>query len=86
VAGIKKLYAICSGTFWILDNSLQSLNRVRAYEVRIGSERISRGSEQWVQLHDLLDDLDSLLAGQGLKEVIQLSSYPEIARWLSNER
>jgi hypothetical protein len=36
VAGIKKLYAICSGTFWVLDNSLQSLQNAETYEVKIG--------------------------------------------------
>jgi len=44
VAGIKKLYAICSGTFWILDNSLHSLQQAQAYEIKVGSMRISRGS------------------------------------------
>jgi hypothetical protein len=30
LAGIKKLHAICSGTFWILDNSLRSLSEAQA--------------------------------------------------------
>ena len=85
LAGIKKLYAICSGTFWILDNSLESLQRAEAYEVKIGSMRISRGSQEYRQLQQLLADLDEVLVAQNLYEVIQISSYAETLHWLQNE-
>ncbi len=86
LAGIKKLYAICSGTFWILDNSLRSLNQAEAYEVRIGSMRISRGSKEWAQLRDLLNDLEVILAEQKLQEMMLLTSYSEILHRLRDER
>lgn len=86
LAGIKKLYGICSGTFWILDNSLQSLDQAEAYEVRIGSMRISRGSKEWVQLRDLLNDLEVILAQQRLQEMMLLTSYSEILHRLRDER
>jgi hypothetical protein len=86
LAGIKKLYAICSGTFWILDSSLQSLQNAEAYEVKIGSMRISRGSREWRQLHDLLNDLDTILVEQRLDEMVDSTSYPEILRRLRDER
>ena len=86
LAGIKKLYAICSGTFWILDNSLRSLNNAQEYEVRVGSTRISRGSKEWVQLRDLLRDLEMILVEQGLLEMMLLTSYSEILHRLRDER
>ena len=86
LAGIKKLYAICSGTFWILDNSLRSLSEAQTYEVRIGSMRISHGSKEWVQLRDLLRDLEVILAEQGLLEMMLLNSYSGILHRLRDER
>lgn len=85
LAGLKKLYAICSGSFWILDNSLESLHQADAHEVKIGSMRISRGSREYRQLQELLADLDEILVAQNLDEVIKLSSYAETLHWLQNE-
>ena len=82
LAGVKKLHAICSGTFWVLDNSLESLQAANTYQVRIGSLRISRQSREWQQLRDLLTELESILTIQGLEEIVQSSSYPDILRWL----
>jgi hypothetical protein len=78
VAGIKKLYAICSSNFWILDNSLQSLRTADTFEVRMGSLRVSRGSREWIQLRELLGNLEALLSEQRIFDVVLLTSYPEI--------
>jgi hypothetical protein len=86
LAGIKKLHAICGGTFWILDNSLTSLAQVDTYEVRVGSLRISRGSKEYRQLRDLLNDIEVVLAQHEITELVQLRSYAEILRLLRNER
>jgi hypothetical protein len=85
LAGVKKLHAICSGTFWILDNSLESLAQAEAYEVRVGALRISRNSREYRQLRDLLGDIESILAVHGLTEFVYLASYAEILRLLRNE-
>jgi len=82
VAGIKKLHAICSANFWILDSSLHSLSQADLHEVQLGSLRISRGSEEWQRLRDLLNDLEGVLAQQNLLEIIGLTSYTEILQWL----
>lgn len=86
LAGIKKLHAICTGTFWILDNSLTSLEQVDAYEVRIGSLRISRNSREYRQLRELLNDVELLLAKYDLTEIVRMPSYAEILRLLRDER
>jgi len=86
LAGIKKLHAICSGTFWILDNSLSSLREAQAYEVQVGSMRISRGSKEWTQLRDLLNDLEIILAQQRIQEMMFITSYSEILQRLRDER
>jgi hypothetical protein len=85
LAGIKKLYAICSGTYWILDNSLHSLQQSETYEVKIGSIRISRGSREYAQLQALLGDLEELLMKQELYELVQISSYVETLHRLRDE-
>ena len=86
LAGIKKLYAICSGTFWILDNSLKSLGEAQAFEVKLGSMRVSRGSRDWVNLRSLLTDLEIILTEQRLEEMVNLTSYAEILHRLRDER
>jgi hypothetical protein len=86
LAGIKKLYAICSGTFWILDTSLQSLEQTETYEVRLGSTTVSRGSPEWKRLHDLLSDLETVLVAQGLDKMVHMTSYADILRRLRDER
>lgn len=86
VAGVKKLHAICSSTFWILDNSLESLEQADAREVRVGTLRISRNSREYKQLRDLLGDIEIILAAQGLTKLVDVHSYAEILRLLRNER
>jgi len=87
-AGIKKLYAICSGTFWILDNSLRSLREAQTYEVQVqvGSMRISRGSKEWTQLRDLLDNLEGILKEQRIQDMMFITSYAEVLHRLRDER
>lgn len=85
LAGVKKLYAICSGTYWILDNSLHSLQKAETYEVKIGSLRISRGSKEYGQFQALLGDLDEILMKQELYELVQVSSYVETLHRLRDE-
>jgi hypothetical protein len=36
IAGVKKLDAICSSAFWILDNSLTGLQQADIQQVRLG--------------------------------------------------
>ena len=85
LAGVKKLHAICSSNYWILDNSLQSLQTADTFEVRMGSLRVSRGSREYMQLRALLDGLDLLLAEQRITDMVLLTSYPEILQRLRNE-
>jgi hypothetical protein len=86
LAGIKKLYAICSGMFSILDTSLQLLQKTDTYEVRLGSTTVSRNSPELKRLHDLLSDLEAVLAAQGLDTMVRMTSYADIPRRLRNER
>lgn len=86
LAGVKKLHALCSGTFWILDNSLRALRQSETEVVRLGSLRIARGSDEWRNLHDMLQELERILAGERLLELVQNPSYREILVTLHNER
>ncbi|MBI4382301.1 MAG: hypothetical protein HY574_14075 [candidate division NC10 bacterium] len=85
IAGVKKLYSICSSSFWILENSLHAL-RHQAQEVRLGSLIVSRGSPYFRRLQQLQTDLVEILSEQGLFEFMELGSYSEIVRRLSRER
>ena len=86
LAGVKKLHAVCTCTFWILENSLTSLQQSGTYQVRIGSLKISRNSREYKQLADLLNDLELLLSRHGLTDFVRLRSYAEILQALRDER
>jgi hypothetical protein len=85
VAGVRKLYAICSSSYWLLYNSATVLGNGDA-RIRVGGTTFSRGEGQFFNLSKLLYDLETVLGEQGLsREVIQ-QPYPEILRLLANER
>lgn len=64
IAGVKKLYAICSSAFWILDNSLRGLERVEVQQVRLGRLFLARGSREWAQLRDTVTAMEAVLQEQ----------------------
>ena len=44
VAGAKKLHAICSSAFWILEHSLSGLKSADVQQIRMGGIYVARGS------------------------------------------
>jgi hypothetical protein len=85
-AGIKKLHAICSSSYWILDNSLNALSRQGITGIRLGPRIIGRGSREFQELSRLMLDLEQLLTDQHLGEVIAMNSYADILRVLRDGR
>jgi hypothetical protein len=86
IAGVRKLYAVCTSAFWTLDNSLAGLRQADVHQVRLGGMFISRGSRDWQQLRDAVVAIEVLLADQRLLPLVHLTSYAEIARELTHER
>lgn len=86
IAGVKKLHAICSSAFWILDNSLTGLRQSDVQQIRLGGIYVARGSRQWLQLRDAVTAIEVILVDQRVMPFIQLSSYAEILTELAHER
>jgi hypothetical protein len=85
VAAVRKLHAICSSSYWMLYNSTKLLgNEVTG--VRVGGTTFSRESAHYVQLSELLGDLETVLRDQGLSAEIIRQPYPKILNFLANER
>jgi hypothetical protein len=86
IAGVKKLYAICSSAFWILDNSLRGLERAEVQQVRLGGVFLARGSREWVQLRDTVTGIEGVLQEQRILQFVYMPSYADILTELANER
>jgi hypothetical protein len=86
IAGVKKLHAICSSTFWILENSLSRLQQADIRQVRLGGLTVSRGSRMWTELRDTVTAIEAILAQQGLLQFVSTPSYAEILRELTDGR
>lgn len=86
IAGVKKLYAICTSAFWILDNSLRNLQRAEIQQVRLGSVFVARGSREWIQLRDAVMAIEAVLQDQRIGPWVHTPSYSAILTELANER
>lgn len=86
IAGVRKLHAICSSTFWILENSLAGLQQADIRQVRLGGRTVSRGSGMWTELRDTLTAIEAILARHDLLHFVSTPSYADILRELTNGR
>jgi hypothetical protein len=86
IAGVKKLYAICSSAFWILDNSLRGLERAEVRQVRLGGVFLARGSREWTRLRDTFTAMEVVLQDQRILPFVYARSYVDILTELANER
>jgi hypothetical protein len=86
VAAVKKLYSICSASYWAVDGAGLFLQREGAESVRVGSTDYSRGGGFHLSLRRLLASFDVLLAEQGMSDIVSTGSYGEIILRLSNEQ
>lgn len=86
IAGVKKLHAICSSAFWILDNSLAGLQQADVQQVRLGGLFVARGSRQWLELRDAVAAIEGVLANQGILPFVYTPSYAEVLRELTGGR
>jgi hypothetical protein len=85
IAGIKKLYTLCSSSFWAIDNAGVLLAREGSAEVRVGRTFYSRQATFHQELRTLLGDFEAVLVRQGIHDAVVTESYAELVRRLSRE-
>jgi hypothetical protein len=86
IAGIRKLYAIVSSTFWTLQKALSKLSDRDIPRVRIGGRAYSFDSPEYRQLQTLYDSLHDLLEEDNLLRFMRGMNYAALLRILANER
>jgi hypothetical protein len=86
VAGLRRLYSVCSSSYWILENSGFLLRAADTDAVRIGREDFSRGSALHRRLRSMLSDLDAVLGETDARQEVLEIPYIELARKYHDER
>jgi hypothetical protein len=86
IAGIRKLYAIVSSTFWTLHKALSNLRERDIPRVRIGGHAYSFDSPEYRELQSLHDTLRALLEEEDLLRFMRGINYPAMLRILADER
>lgn len=87
VAGVRKLHAICSSAFWILDNSLTGLQHTAdIHQVKLGGLVVARGSRQWLELRETVAAIEGVLANAGILDFVHTQSYVDVVRGLAHGR
>ena len=83
-AGLKKLHAILSSSFWALDNSAALMRSSDVASIRIGGRKVSPGSDYHIILKNASDALDSELRRLEIRGYLELP-YPELAVVLTHD-
>jgi hypothetical protein len=86
IAGVRKLQAICSANFWVLDNAARIMESAGQERLQVGRTDFSRGSELYGRLSEMLSELELILRQQGISEEMLRMPYAELARVLADER
>lgn len=85
IAGLRKIYSVCSASFWAVDGAGALLQAQDIRAVHVGSTDYSRGSPFHYSLRSLLADFDGFLAEHRLTELVHAGSYAEVAQRLVHE-
>ncbi len=86
IAGVKKLYAIVSSTFWTLRKALTYLEESGIPMVKVADRQYSLKSPEYRRLRNLYDSLRGLLEEENLARFMDESNYVYIVRILADER
>lgn len=85
IAGIRKLYAMVSSTFWTLQKALTKLSEREVPNIRIGGHRYSFDSAEYRRLHALHDSLRAVLEQENLLRFMGRVNYADVVRALKDE-
>ena len=86
IAGVRKLYAMVSSTFWTLNKALRQLNTRDVPAVRIGGRAYSLDSIEYRRIEALYDSLRTRLEEEEILRFMRTISYANLVQTLDNER
>jgi hypothetical protein len=86
IAGIRKLHAMVSSTFWTLNKALRQLGTRDIPSVRIGARGYSLDSVEYRRIEALYDSLRTRLEEENLLRFMRGISYAAVLQTLDNER
>ncbi len=84
LAGIKKFHGLVASNYWALDNSASLLQTADVTRIRIGAQDFSRGGELHSSLRSVLEAIETVLAHEEIKELLELS-YAELVQHLAGD-
>lgn len=86
IAGVRKLYALVSSTFWTLHKALSNLDARNITRVRIGGRGYAFDSPEYQRLRVLYDSFRTLLDDEDLLRFMSGVNYATVLRIVANER
>ena len=86
IAELKKLHSIVTTQYWVLQNSLSLLTRNEIASVRAGSLRIQRNSDSFLELEQIMQELNDLLRENEILELVEMPTYRDIVLRLVDGR
>lgn len=81
--GVRRMWAIVNGSYWILDNSLNRLRQCDVHRLQMGSTFYGRQTSSTQQLRDLRSDLAELIDELEIHDVVESTSLPDVLRRIS---
>jgi len=76
--GMKRLWALVNGSYWLLDNSLTLGERNEVTSYQVGSAYQRRGGDLHVALRTLRNDLHAYFAEHELDDIVEARSPREV--------
>lgn len=76
--GMKRIWAVVNGSYWLLDNSLTLGERNEVTSYQVGSAYQRRGGDLHLALRTLRNDLHSYFVEQELDDVVEARSPREV--------
>lgn len=78
LVGIRRIWTVVNGSYWLLDNSLSLGERSEVTSYQVGSSLQHRGSRLHETLRVLRDDLEAYLVDQQIGHVAEARSPREV--------
>lgn len=84
IAGLKKLHWLAASSYWTLDNSGRLLQSMDVHSIRIGRADVSRGSDIYQELKELVDTLERTLRDKQVMGYLMMS-WPDLVNELATD-
>lgn len=82
LVGVRRIWAVVNGSYWLLDNSLSLGERAQVSAYLVGGSYQTRGGDFMRRLGRLRTDLEAFLGEHGLLDLMETSSPRDLLQML----